>query len=286
MNKAKKICKFQLKNSVKPIVTLYIASILIVIVQIVAKGFKKSEAQIGIMEVGSFTILFLFILGLNYFRNSFCLAKANNVSRKTYYKGIILSIVVISACLPVIDIILNRIINIFFYSPMIFDQLYGRFDPSNEINNTVGFLSKNYLFIALLYIVTFSFGFCISVVYYRIKRIGTVVFSIIIIGIVIALVWPITSYSVSSSEQFNEKGEMGSSTTEIDFLGIEPFTYTEGDTFYGMVNLVDDILGINSKSPFNIIFIMVILSGVQISIGYILIRKSEIDKKMIGAKVA
>ncbi len=65
------------------------------------------------------------VVGLNSFRNNFKFSQANNVSRITFFKGLIISILVVALFMSLIDIIINRLYNVFVSCPMNFDMIYG-----------------------------------------------------------------------------------------------------------------------------------------------------------------
>ena len=70
------------------------------------------------------SIIFLLIIGLSIFRNSFVFSQLFNISRKTYIKSIGIVFLATAIVMSIFDIILNRIHNI-FYNLMTFDiQFY------------------------------------------------------------------------------------------------------------------------------------------------------------------
>ena len=68
------------------------------------------------------TVIFIFVCGLNSFKSNFYFAKSNGISRKTFIKGLLISIIPIALVMSIIDIIINRINNIFIKNPTLYDM--------------------------------------------------------------------------------------------------------------------------------------------------------------------
>lgn len=63
------------------------------------------------------SVVFLFVMGLNIFKEGFYFSQANNISRKTLYKGLLLVAPAVSLFMTVVDYAVYRIFNLFQPAP-------------------------------------------------------------------------------------------------------------------------------------------------------------------------
>lgn len=188
MDKSLKICKYQLKTSLKSIFSYYLIFCIVIGVLSFA-SIKHEDFTSSGLELS--TAIFIFVLALNYFRGPFYFSQGSNISRKSFIKGSIMAGGIISAVLPIIDITINRIYNLFVNCAMNYDMIYGKyvFVPDSYglgggsynivINNSIPYLFKNYLFLFAALIFIFALGFLISTLYFRLSKMGQIIFSVI-----------------------------------------------------------------------------------------------------------
>lgn len=124
MNKSNKICSYQLETSIKSILVYYSILIGILLLVLIQKKFMYPYSNIQSNGIEMATAIFIFIMALNSFKSSFYFSQGNNVSRNSFILGTIKSGVIISASLALIDIIINRIYNLFIICPTNFDMIY------------------------------------------------------------------------------------------------------------------------------------------------------------------
>ena len=116
MDKAKKVCKYQIETFIKPTIIYYLIFIaVIVVLSILARSSEGNFMSSG-LELS--TWIFIFVRALNSFKSPFYFSQANNVSRKSFYLGTLFYSVIVSLIIPVIDIIINRIYNLFVGCPI------------------------------------------------------------------------------------------------------------------------------------------------------------------------
>ena len=181
--KSLKIAKMNIEGVIKPAMIFYSIFIAIIIVMIVAN--KMSPGVGGISGVESATVIFLFICGLNSFKVNFYFAKSNNISRSTFMKGILISAFPIVFITSIIDIIINRVSNIFIVNPTFYDMSYGGFSyngfggnhPYSQMNS-VGTLFNAILFQLTLCLMAYLLGLVINMVYYRCNKLMKTIVSI------------------------------------------------------------------------------------------------------------
>ena len=107
--KSLKIARMNIEGIMKATIIYYSIFICIIIALIAI-----SSGIITISGVEISTAIFLFVCGLNSFKSNFYFAKSNGISRKTFIKGLLISSVPIALVMSIIDIIINRVNNIFY----------------------------------------------------------------------------------------------------------------------------------------------------------------------------
>jgi hypothetical protein len=197
-----KVAKYQIRGTLGPVIVFY-AIFISMIALLFGVSFTIGE-DTSSSGHESASILFLFIAGLNSFKGNFKLFQANNVSRKTFVRGLIIGVFPIAFGMSLIDLAINRIYNIFEKCPTIFDMMYGSFRQSranwiqaNDIQTLFGTTFWNFA----LYSIVFILGILISLCYYRSNKTLKVIISVvpaILLGFVInASQIPVGSTNIS-----------------------------------------------------------------------------------------
>lgn len=247
MEKSNKICKYQLKTSIKPILIYY--SILIgFLLLILIEKFKSQNSNIQSSGIEMSTAIFIFIMALNSFKSSFYFSQGNNISRNSFIIGTIKAGIIMAAVLSLIDVIINRIYNIFIICPTNFDMIYTKaiydidsgWEPilTHSISNSFG----TYIWTFAVYIFLFMLGLLITITYFRLNKLGQIVLSS----------FPVILIVVTSGF--------------YSYIPIEVWTF------------IENAFGINTKNPYIAILTFIILSILAITIQYLLIKKAVADK--------
>jgi len=160
--------KYRLYDSKKPILIYYLAIAgLLLLLFTSFMSIKISSGRVNGMEMAS--AIFLFVFGMNSFKESFRLFMQNGVSRKTVFVSQLLSALIICATMSLIDNIisfLNKIIftsDRFSYTGLI-EQIYGK--QGSGISMAI--LSFGFCF--SLNLAFLSLGFLITTLYYRMNK--------------------------------------------------------------------------------------------------------------------
>ena len=104
-----KVAKMNFEGIKKSAIIYYFIFICVIIgLMVVSRGIITMSG----IEVS--TIIFLFVCGLNSFKSNFYFAKSNGISRKIFIEGLLISSIPIALVMSIIDIIINRISNIFY----------------------------------------------------------------------------------------------------------------------------------------------------------------------------
>ena len=166
-----KLAKYNIKSSLKSIIIFYCIFISVIILISITSG--KNSRFSGI-EISS--MIFLFVLGLNSFKENFYFSQANNIPRIDYLKSIVITILPIALVMSILDIILNRIYNIFAVAPTIYDLFYGDFPRVYDYagvwiqNNSIQILIGTVTFLIALYILAFAIGLLITMIFYKCNK--------------------------------------------------------------------------------------------------------------------
>ncbi|KGO12924.1 hypothetical protein [Clostridium botulinum] len=247
MEKSNKICKYQLETSIKPILIYY--SILIgFLLLILIEKFMSQNSNVRSSGIEMSTAIFIFIMALNSFKSPFYFSQGNNISRNSFIIGTIKAGIIMAAALSLIDVIINRIYNIFIICPTNFDMIYTKaiygidtgWEPilTHSISNSFG----TYIWTFTVYVFLFMLGLLITIIYFRLNKLGQIVLSF----------FPVILIVVTS--------------------GFYSYIPT------GVWDFIENAFGINTKNPYIAIITFIILSILAIAGQYLLIKKAVTDK--------
>lgn len=170
MNGILKVTKYQLRDYRKAVGIYYS------IILILALGWIIAMLNTNVKGYANFgsTGIFIFILGLNTFKNSFKFTHANNVSRKRFYYGTMIAIVIVSLFMAFADTIFTSI----------FLEIGNYKSNFQQIYNSVSFVDNFFWSFGLLLFATIL-GWFITMLYYRANNILKIIISIMPVIIII-----------------------------------------------------------------------------------------------------
>ena len=182
--KSLKVARMNIEGVMKSAIIYYGAFIFILMVLISLYIFGGRVTMSGI-EVS--TVIFLFVCGLNSFKSNFYFAKSNGISRKTFIKGLLISSIPIALVMSIIDIIINRINNIFIKNPTFYDMAYGNlvgiigdiYNGAWTQSNSLGTIFNTILFQFSFCLLAYVVGIVINMIYYRSNKYVKVLVSVI-----------------------------------------------------------------------------------------------------------
>lgn len=209
--KLKSIVKYNLSNLKNSIAIYYSILIIVCIALVVISKIDTSTVSSSGLEISS--VIFIFVAGLNLFKENFYFMKSNNISRKDFLYGTVLSMIPVAIFMAVIDIIINRIYNIFLKCPTIYDMTYTNigsgewYSPMTWVqSNSIGTLFNSIIFQASLCLVAISLGFIITISYYRCNKLMKVIISVspAIISLIIGIIGEIYPEFIININKFIE----------------------------------------------------------------------------------
>ncbi|MBC5627727.1 hypothetical protein H8S20_02360 [Clostridium sp. NSJ-6] len=184
MNKSLKIAKINTNDMIKPIIIFYCIVVASLILNL---ALVNSNIHLMTKELELATAIFLFVCGLNSFKENFYFAQGNNISRKSFVKGVIGSIFPIAIVMSIIDIVINRVVNIFTEMPTIYDMICGSYASIDLLNNSTAWVQDNSILVIfnsvlicfILYCLAYVLGLAISMLYFRCNTIMKILVSVI-----------------------------------------------------------------------------------------------------------
>lgn len=236
MNNVQKVIKFQLAEYKLAIIIFYIASfgMISMMAMSVARssvsGNGVEESTISGLEVGA--VIFLFILALSTFSETFKMMLQKGIARKIMFKGFLITTMILSVGMTLINEIIlftggqlsssqgNIILN------GLFEQIYGVRYAQNSGGPQMAI--EGMLFLICLLATSMALGYLITTIFYRINVYAkvAVAVSVPVLGIVVV---PILDYFLTGGVILGAIGNF-----ILFSLGIK----NGYNPYYGMISLI------------------------------------------------
>lgn len=188
----KSIVKYNI-SSIKSALTIYYSIFIAVCVSLILLS-ENTNGSISSSGLEMSSVIFIFITGLNFFKENFFFMKSNNVTRKEFLYGAAISMIPVVLLMSIVDIVINRIYNIFIKSPTNYDMIYTSlrnekwFLSTNWVqSNSIETLFNTFMFQATIYLAFFSLGFLVTIIYYKCNKLMKVVVSIVPVALIMIL---------------------------------------------------------------------------------------------------
>ncbi len=134
-----------------------------------------SSDDMGFVSGAEASAIFLFVCGLNSFKQNYLYLSTNGITRKAQFYGFISSSAIIAATMAFIDTVSTNIINIFIdYHPMFYKLFNGFAEESSPLLITV----MNFLWSTAVYLLAFVIGYFITTLYYRMSKVLKIIVSV------------------------------------------------------------------------------------------------------------
>ena len=196
--KIKSAYKFQLSELKRPVLIYYIVIVALMILTAVLQkvmdshGFESSSSGYEMA-----TVIFLFVCGLNAFKQPFHMFMANGVSRRSAYIGTVASFGTVAVGMALIDNLLSLVMSLFLRYQTLFAQQYGaRYGFSESAGVTFPLVAEGFIWAVFFYMAAAMVGLAITTAYYRMSKplklavsIGVPVLLLIVLPIVDASVF-------------------------------------------------------------------------------------------------
>ena len=165
--------KYKLKDNLRSIIVYYFVILCVICLIAVSVIVPDSNAKSNIIGMEMATVIFLFVVGLNSFKENFLMLLQNGSSRKTIFTSGVLSMFIISTGMAIIDFIILAVIklaagNIKSLKVMgLFEMNYSR-----HVENIGSFQAhtESLIFQILMYLAFVLVGYFITIAYYRMNK--------------------------------------------------------------------------------------------------------------------
>ncbi|MGH4121027.1 hypothetical protein [Clostridium sp.] len=239
-----KLAKYNIKSSLKSIMIFYCIFITVIICISITAGGSFSGIEFSSM-------IFLFVMGLNSFKENFYFAQANNIPRIDYFKAVVMTIMPIGIAMSILDVIINRVHNLFGICPTLYDMSYNNLSNLQIYtegwiqSNSIGTLLGTVTFLSAFYIAAFAVGLLITLIYYNCNKTMKILVSLSPVGIM----------AIFSKLSYNDP-EFGQKVAEF----------------------IDNILGISAKNSYTAVLTFICLFLVTMGFVYLLVRKAVVKR--------
>lgn len=185
----KKIFLYSLFDCGKALIPYYFVTISVYILLCIllspAVLISSEGVRIGGIEISS--VIFILIVGLNSFKETFHFGLVNGVSRKTQFLGFMCAVAALAAFMALVDTVVGLAFGGFVEFNSLYMQIYGKRYTAFPSGLSFQGLAEGYLWTFSVYTMVAMLGYCITLLYYRCNIIMKYVVSIIPILIVFFL---------------------------------------------------------------------------------------------------
>lgn len=197
--------RYQLSDVSKPIFLYYIIVLLVYAALFITLSINHSESGSPYVSgqfngIEAATAIFLFIMGLCSFKEAFGMMMQNGISRKTIFIGKIITSLTAALAMAFIDQLLTFVFKAFSgftHNALNYQSLYEQLYVSNATDrDSISLALSNIVFAFLLYLGITTFGYLITLAFYRMNKAGKIIVGV---GVPVGLftVLPIIDYSLT-----------------------------------------------------------------------------------------
>jgi hypothetical protein len=165
--------KYILKNSFRSIIIYYFVILCVICLAVVSALTPGMNGMVKISGTEMATVIFLFIFGLNSFKDEFQMFIQNGLSRKTLFLGEVLSILAISIGMAIIDLvifILSKFILVGIKNFELLNLFQMTYSKHTAGLSTLNIYAESLIFQIGLYLAAALIGYFITIGYYRMNK--------------------------------------------------------------------------------------------------------------------
>lgn len=250
--------KYQIIDMEKPVLIFYFVLLCILVFGFVASGAKfavpdnmvtfTSGSGVSGMELA--TVIFLFVSGLNSFKEFFRFFMQNSISRKTIFVSRLITILAVCTGMALIDkgiLLLGKLIAShstgIFYTGL-FDMIYA---ARAERISTVQMHIDGFFFNLCMYIAAMTIGYFITIAFYRMNKIAKIT---VAIGVPMLL---------------------------LNGLPLLDAALLHGAIFKALMNAVSFVFGFqNGGNPYFGMVFLVLITAAFLSLSWLMMRRAVV----------
>lgn len=177
----KAVTKYQISQYIKSVRAYYTVVLTVIAVSGILSTASSKFSFIGMGSIEGSAIIFLFVLGLNSFKETFLMILQNGSTRKAMFIGRLITAFVASAFMAIFDRLLVNLVELVnnvnerFSIMGMYEMI---FDKRAESLNKVAMNLEAVLITIGLYLAAMMMGYFITTAYYRMNRVLKVAVSI------------------------------------------------------------------------------------------------------------
>ncbi len=242
----KSIVKYYGHDLVKSVAIFYVVMALLIISVNTLVAVSVNEGN-GFTGGGDFaTAVFIFIVGLNSFKQNFLFLSTNSITRKLQFKGILIAAVLLCGFMALVDITYSNILAQFTDFRSAFNQIYGAW---TEQTSGPLIILTSICWSFTVNVAAFLAGYFITNLYYKMTKSLKIIVSVTV-PVLITVVYPIIEETV-----------------------------TNGRITQGIIDISRALAGLGeSINPFIGVLSLLVLATVAAAMSFLLIRRAVVKK--------
>jgi len=244
----KSVLKYNISETIRSMLVFYGVMVAVLVFFVVSMGVVMIKSD-GVSFAGGAEMasaIFLFVLGLNSFKQNYLFLSSNGITRKAQFYGFLISSLPVVAVMGAIDTAYGNILGEFINYNAMFSQMYNGFvlDTPKPFILLIGFVWS-----AALYLFAITLGYFITTLYYRMSK---------LLKIIISVGVPMLFFTV--------------------LPGID--SVVTGGKIYGwMGELFISLAGLkNGSNPFVAVISLLIASAILAGLAFLLVRKAPVKE--------
>lgn len=169
--KLKNAVRYQAQDLFKATGVYYIVMVCIVVLTFILKGLISGSFTSGSTTFDGSSVIFIFVMGLNAFKNPFKMYQQNSISRKTQWTGFVLSAFVLAMVMMLVDSLYPLLLGDSLRYVSNYASLYEGFGRAGKVS----FVGMMWTWMS--YFAAISFGYFLTTLYYRMNKVLKVLVS-------------------------------------------------------------------------------------------------------------
>lgn len=165
--------RYQLFELKKPVIIYYIVIVALLIITAISQTILERHG-FNFSYMGGFdgaTVIFLFVCGLNAFKQPFHMFLASGISRKTMFWSSVAAFGTVSVGMALLDGIINGIMSSFFrYDSLFAGTFRDRYGIAGGTGITLPMVAEGFVWAIFCYMAAAIVGLFITTAYYRMNK--------------------------------------------------------------------------------------------------------------------
>ena len=174
--KLKSVIKYNISSIKTSVLIFYLVMFAVIILMsssITIKSSGDGNSYSGGAEMAS--LIFLFVIGLNSFKEDFLFLSVNNIPRKLQFKAFLITALSVCFIMAAIDTAYSSILSQFFTYKSGFIQIYEKWTVQTS---TPLVIISIFIWSVVLYLAAYLVGYFITNLYYHMNKTAKIIFSI------------------------------------------------------------------------------------------------------------